>query len=66
MLHPAIDSHMSVAEASLAHHLFDISVKELIAAVLPDAQEDDVWRIVSSLERSCASLADMMRLAKRA
>jgi len=39
------------SRAAPAHHLFKVAVGELIAAVPPDAKQEDVGRIVAPLER---------------
>jgi hypothetical protein len=49
-LDPTKDGRVIHVETSLTHHLFDIAIRELIAAVPSDAQKDDCRLEVSPLE----------------
>ena len=42
---------MSHSEAAFAHHLFEVTVRKLIAAIPSDAQKDDGRLEVPPLER---------------
>jgi hypothetical protein len=42
---------MIYTQSSLSHHLFQITIGELVAAIPPDAQKDDSRFEVESLER---------------
>ncbi len=41
---------MVYAETSLTHHLFDISIRKLIAAIPSDTQKDERWLEVTPFE----------------
>jgi hypothetical protein len=45
---------MIYTETALVHHLFQISIAELIPAIPSDAQENKRWLEVSPLERRFA------------
>jgi hypothetical protein len=49
--HPPEHGRVIYFEIALAHHLFNISVGELISAVPADTQQDDVRRVMAPLER---------------
>jgi hypothetical protein len=49
-LNPAKDGRVIYVELTLTHHLFNISVGELIPAVPANAQDDEVGRVVPPLK----------------
>lgn len=51
MLYPAQDCRVSDRQASLGHHLGEVAVGELIAQILPYAQNDDLLLEVSAFEQ---------------
>jgi hypothetical protein len=50
-LDPAEDGRVIHVEPALAHHLFDIPVRELVATAPSDAQKYDGWLEVTPFER---------------
>jgi hypothetical protein len=50
-LDPSIDSRVIHIESTLFHHLFNISIRELIPAIPAYAQENDCRLEVSPLKR---------------
>jgi hypothetical protein len=50
-LYPTKDSRVIYLESALFHHLFDVTVRKLIATVPTNAQKDDGRLEVTPLER---------------
>jgi hypothetical protein len=49
--YPAKHSRVVHIESALFHHLFNASIRELVAAVPADTKWDDIRRVVTPFER---------------
>jgi hypothetical protein len=57
-LYPSPHSSMIHREATLAHHLFKVAVRELVPAIPADTQKDDSGLEVPPLERGLVLLQE--------